>query len=60
MFDSYKDKWDRFTSHIPNLPFNMTWLKDFFSKEKLPDLSDLSLNKGKCLFHCYHHFFDEK
>ena len=46
MYDSYKEKWDNIVSNLPSLP-NMDWLKDFFSKENLPELPDLSMDKGQ-------------
>jgi hypothetical protein len=49
MYDSYKEKWDSIMSNLPDLP-DMDWLKNFFSKEnlpQLPDFPDFSMNKGK-------------
>ena len=55
MYDSYKEKWDELVSNLPDLP-NTEWLKNFFSKEnlpQLPEMPDFSLNKGKFM-HYYH------
>lgn len=51
MYDSYKDKWDNLVSSLPELP-NFEWLKNFFSKEnlpQLPDFPDISMNKGELI-----------
>ena len=51
MYDSYKEKWDALVSNLPDLP-NIDWPKNFFSKDnlpQLPDMPDISLNKGKLM-----------
>ena len=55
MYDSYKEKWDELVSNLPDLP-NTEWLKNYFSKEnlpQLPEMPDFSLNKGKFMITYY-------
>lgn len=45
MYDSYKDKWNNLLDGLPDMP-DLSWLRNYFSKENLPDLSNISMGKG--------------
>ena len=44
MYDSYKEKWDKIMSNMPDLP-NLEWLKE--NLPQLQGLPDFSMNKGE-------------